>query len=163
MKALRRVGLFLCLLGSSAAAGNLMAQTVSTPHPSPAGHTQPAAKAKPVDRQKQEKAAAEKKKPAAKVERNKAHKPAKAAPEPLPKAKLDLSLPTDMVKELKPASQDSVPTPKPLLPYLFGEKPPEDSPFQLNGRLLSNEMQLQLRNDFRQDVEGAAIDFEFKQ
>ncbi|MFK0089800.1 translation initiation factor 2 [Pseudomonas sp. NPDC090755] len=163
MKALRRVGLFLCLLGFSAAAGNLMAQTAPTTHPSPARQAQPAAKAKPVVRQKQDKAVAEKKKPAAKAVRNKARKPAKAAPEPLPKAKLDLSLPTDMVKDLKPASQDPVPTPKPLLPYLFGEKPPADSPFQLNGRLLSNEMQLQLRNDARQEVEGAAIDFEFKQ
>ncbi|MNG25605.1 hypothetical protein D3C84_1104860 [compost metagenome] len=50
-----------------------------------------------------------------------------------------------------------------MLPYLFGEKPPSDSPFQLNGRLISNEMQLQLRNESRKDVEGAAIEFEFKQ
>jgi hypothetical protein len=38
-----------------------------------------------------------------------------------------------------------------------------DSPFQLNGRLINNEMQLQLRNDSRRDVEGAAIEFEFPQ
>ena len=37
------------------------------------------------------------------------------------------------------------------------------APFQLNGRLLSNEMQLQLRNEERREVEGAALDFEFKQ
>jgi len=29
--------------------------------------------------------------------------------------------------------------------------------------LISNEMQLQMRNDSRRDVEGAAIDFEFRQ
>ncbi|KAF5308609.1 hypothetical protein FQR65_LT18042 [Abscondita terminalis] len=33
---------------------------------------------------------------------------------------------------------------EPLLPPMFDENPEDDSPFQLNGRLLSNEMQLQL-------------------
>ena len=57
-----------------------------------------------------------------------------------------------------------MPKHKPLLPNLFGEKPAEDSPFQLNGRLLSNEMELQLRNEARdRQIEGAALDFEFKQ
>jgi hypothetical protein len=47
---------------------------------------------------------------------------------------------------------------------MFTEKPEtSDSPFQLNGRLINNEMQLQLRNDSRHDVEGAAIDFEYRQ
>ena len=53
---------------------------------------------------------------------------------------------------------------KPLLPPMFTEKPEtNDSPFQLNGRLINNEMQLQLRNDSRREVEGAAIDFEYRQ
>ncbi|MEG2797966.1 MAG: translation initiation factor 2, partial [Pseudomonas sp.] len=51
----------------------------------------------------------------------------------------------------------------PLLPPMFGEKPTDNSAFQINGRLLSNEMKLQLRNEERRDVEGAALDFEFKQ
>jgi hypothetical protein len=47
---------------------------------------------------------------------------------------------------------------------MFTEKPEtNDSPFQLNGRLINNEMQLQLRNDSRREVEGAAIDFEYRQ
>ena len=47
---------------------------------------------------------------------------------------------------------------------MFRDKPEaDDSPFQLNGRLINNEMQLQLRNDSRREVEGAAIDFEFRQ
>ena len=46
----------------------------------------------------------------------------------------------------------------------IGEKAAEESPFQLNGRLLSNEMDLQLRNEYRHnEIEGAALDFEFKQ
>ncbi len=78
-------------------------------------------------------------------------------------AHLDLSLPADMVRHLQPLG--TVPKPKsvPLLPPMFGEKPPDNSAFQINGRLLSNEMKLQLRNEERRDVEGAALEFEFKQ
>ncbi|MGF6095792.1 translation initiation factor 2 [Pseudomonas sp. 18175] len=81
----------------------------------------------------------------------------------LPPAQLDLSLPSDMVRHLQPLG--TVPKPKsvPLLPPMFGEKPADNSAFQINGRLLSNEMKLQLRNEERRDVEGAALEFEFKQ
>lgn len=78
----------------------------------------------------------------------------------LPSARLDLSLPKDMVEELKPKGTVELPKREAILPQMFGEK---DSGFQLNGRLLSNEMQLQLRTDERREVEGAALDFEFKQ
>jgi len=112
-------------------------------------------------------------KPAAKAKpaSSKARAKSKAKPKPvskavsqsLPKAKLDLSLPTDMVQNLEPEVGDASTRRKPLLPAMFTEKPEtSDSPFQLNGRLISNEMQLQLRNDSRRDVEGAAIDFEFR-
>ncbi|MFJ7286012.1 translation initiation factor 2 [Pseudomonas sp. NPDC099000] len=78
----------------------------------------------------------------------------------LPPADLDLSLPKDMVQELKPVGTVPMPRRDAVLPQMFGDK---SSPFQLNGRLLNNEMQLQLRNEERRDVEGAALDFEFKQ
>ncbi|WPN48527.1 MULTISPECIES: hypothetical protein [unclassified Pseudomonas] len=78
----------------------------------------------------------------------------------LPPAQLDLRLPRDMVQELKPVGTVPLPKREPLLPQMFGDK---NSPFQLNGRLLSNEMQLQLRNEERHEVEGAALEFEFKQ
>lgn len=78
----------------------------------------------------------------------------------LPSANLDLSLPKDMVEELKPVGTVPLPRHDAVLPQMFGEK---SSQFQLNGRLLSNEMQLQLRNEERREVEGAALDFEFKQ
>lgn len=78
----------------------------------------------------------------------------------LPSASLDLSLPKDMVEELKPLGTVTLPRHDALLPQMFGDK---SSPFQLNGRLLSNEMQLQLRNEERREVEGAALEFEFKQ
>ena len=101
--------------------------------------------------------------PAVQAQQGKAAaKPAKSKPKP--KAKLDLSLPADMVDDLEPSVGNSANRRKPLLPAMFTEKPQsDDSPFQLNGRLISNEMQLQMRNDSRRDVEGAAIDFEFRQ
>jgi hypothetical protein len=80
----------------------------------------------------------------------------------LPSAKLDLSLPKDMVQELKPVGTVPLTRREPLLPQMFGDKS-GSSQFQLNGRLISNEMQLQLRNEERREVEGAALDFEFKQ
>lgn len=81
----------------------------------------------------------------------------------LPPAQLDLSLPSDMVKLLQPIGTMPKPKSVPLLPPMFAEKPADNSAFQINGRLLSNEMKLQLRNEERRDVEGAALDFEFKQ
>ena len=101
---------------------------------------------------KKRKPVASKSKPASEVVKTK-----------LPSAKLDLSLPKDMVEELKPQGTVEMPKREPILPQMFGEKPKDSSPFQLNGRLLSNEMQLQLRNEERREVEGAALDFEFKQ
>lgn len=89
----------------------------------------------------------------------------------LPKAALDLSLPPDMVKQLTPppnvitAGNKAKSTPgggKPLLPKMFPDAG-SDSDFQLQGRLLSNEMELQLRNEARKEVDGAALDFKFKQ
>jgi hypothetical protein len=81
---------------------------------------------------------------------------------PLPAAKLDLTLPKGMVEELKPIGTVPLPKHDAVLPQMFGDKA-SSSPFQLNGRLLSNEMQLQLRNEERREVEGAALEFEFKQ
>ncbi|HBM65892.1 MAG TPA: hypothetical protein DD418_20615 [Pseudomonas sp.] len=96
-----------------------------------------------------------------------AHKPvSKAVANPLPKTNLDLSLPVEMVDNLEPnvGTPSPIQRRKPLLPPMFTEKPEtNDSPYQLNGRLINNEMQLQLRNDSRHDVEGAAIDFEYRQ
>jgi hypothetical protein len=88
----------------------------------------------------------------------------------LNKVPLDLSLPPDMVKQLTPpanvissASKAKAPSTgaKPLLPKMFPDAN-ADPDFQMQGRLLSNEMDLQLRNEARKDVEGAALDFTFK-
>ncbi|MEZ2877361.1 translation initiation factor 2 [Pseudomonas lundensis] len=113
-------------------------------------------------------------KPAARAKKTPTHKRApiasksksvrQIAKQRIPSANLDLSLPPDMVKQLQPLGTIPMPKHKPLLPNMFGEKPEQDSPFQLNGRLLSNEMELQLRNEARdRQIEGAALDFQFKQ
>ncbi|MNO05369.1 hypothetical protein D3C81_2267250 [compost metagenome] len=68
-----------------------------------------------------------------------------------------------MVRQLQPIGTVPIVKRAPLLPPLFEEKPKEESKFQLNGRLISNEMQLQLRNEERREIEGAALEFQFNQ
>ncbi|QHF07764.1 translation initiation factor 2 [Pseudomonas syringae] len=79
--------------------------------------------------------------------------------------RLDLSLPPELVKELDPPAKVITNKRKPILPQMFSDKgdSANPGPFELEGRLLTNEMQLQMRNDNRRDVEGAALDFKFKQ
>lgn len=105
-----------------------------------------------------------KKKPAAVKKRppiaSKSKSASEVAKTQLPSANLDLSLPKDMVEELDPVGTVPLPKREPILPQMFGDK---SSQFQLNGRLISNEMQLQLRNEERREIEGAALEFEFKQ
>ncbi|MCU7248754.1 translation initiation factor 2 [Pseudomonas koreensis] len=122
------------------------AKKPATSKPAAAAKKAPPKKAAPV---KKRAPIASKSKPASEVVKTQ-----------LPPAKLDLSLPKDMVQQLKPVGTVPLTRHEPILPQMFGEK---NSGFQLNGRLLSNEMQLQLRNEERREVEGAALDFEFKQ
>lgn len=88
-------------------------------------------------------------------------KPAAVArtPEPTkPKAPLDLSLHPnvfDPLQSLEPLND----LPATLLPPLFGEKVAPESPFQLNGKLITNEH----GDDYWQSVEGAQLQFEFRQ
>lgn len=125
-----------------------------------ASATKSASKKKPavVKKAPAKKAAAAKKKRAPVASKSQSAR--EVAKTRLPPAKLDLSLPQEMVEDLQPPGAVPLPKREPLLPSMFGEKP---GPFQLNGRLLSNEMQLPLRNQERNEVEGAALDFEFKQ
>ncbi|WOE81409.1 translation initiation factor 2 [Pseudomonas protegens] len=162
------IWLSACLLGVVAAP----AQAASTPdkpaasvtHSSKSSSTKqaPASKTKPSTNAS--KAQPKKKaKPAPKKAQSKSKWAYQDIKAPLTSPKLDLSLPPEMVKHLQPVGALPLPKREPLLPQMFGEKPKDSSPFQLNGRLLSNEMQLQLRNEERRDIEGAALDFEFKQ
>ncbi len=151
--------LSVCLLGAAFVAPVQAASSQDKPAAGAApAKKAPASKAKPSASASKSKSAA--KKAPAKPKSKWAYQDIKT---PLPSAKVDLSLPPEMVKHLQPVGSVPLPKREPLLPQMFGEKPKESSPFQLNGRLLSNEMQLQLRNEERRDIEGAALDFEFKQ
>lgn len=106
------------------------------------------------------------KKPAAKVKKrapisSKSKSAREIAKTKLPPVPIDLSLPEDMAEELKPEGTVTLPKREAILPQMFGDKAGSEA-FQLNGRLISNEMQLQLRNEERRDVDGAALEFEFK-
>lgn len=158
MNALRRFALILCLAPLCYLGTGQAAQPASQAQAAQ-GKPAPKAQAKPVHKAAAKKAVNSKARPARKPV-------SQAVAKPLPKARLDLSLPADMVDKLQPevGSPSPIQRRQPLLPPLFTEKPEaDDSPFQLNGRLINNEMQLQLRNDSRRDVEGAAIDFEYRQ
>ena len=150
--------LLLCLIASiqpaSVVAATEQDQTTGSFHVAPI-ETAPAKKASAASKQ----AAPVKKRPPIASKSKPASEVAKTE---LPSTKLDLSLPKDMVQELKPVGTVPLVRREPLLPQMFGDKS-GNSEFQLNGRLLSNEMQLQLRNEERHEVEGAALDFEFKQ
>ncbi|MGC5700690.1 translation initiation factor 2 [Pseudomonas sp. NFXW11] len=164
------IWLSACLLGSAMlspvqAAGAPAQPAASATHPSKpasAKKDSPKSKGKPAASPSKAgaKSKANAKKTPASTKSKWAYQDIKA---PLPSAKVDLSLPVEMVRHLQPVGSVTPAKRAPLLPPMFGEKPKESSPFQINGRLLSNEMQLQLRNEERRDIEGAALDFEFKQ
>ena len=154
-----RAVLVISLLSLCNVGAVLAATPVTDAKPAASGEQKtPEKKTAPV-----KKAPVAKKKSAAVKKRAASKSSREVAQTQLPPAQLDLSLPSDMVRHLQPLG--TVPKPKsvPLLPQMFGEKPTDNSAFQINGRLLSNEMNLQLRNEERRDVEGAALEFEFKQ
>jgi hypothetical protein len=72
-----------------------------------------------------------------------------------PEARLDLSLPKDLdnALEVKVVTDEM-----PVLPQMFVEKPAPEGPFQLNGKLITNERE----TDAWHSVEGAELQFEFK-
>lgn len=169
MNATRRLALLVfCLNLGVFAVPCVQAQTADTP----SAATRVATTEKPVVKSDAaaKKAAAKKQAVRKKAAKSRSRKESDVIATPVPEAKLDLTLPKDIVKDLKPPTQPVnaavQPTPlaerapKPILPAFFSDKGNED--FQLNGRLLNNEMQLQRRGDGR-EVEGAALDFNFKQ
>ncbi len=80
------------------------------------------------------------------------------APVPVPKLELDLSLPTEMLEPTESVESFSE-LPSTLLPPLFDEQNAAGSPFQLQGKLITNESGDQ---DYWESLEGAELQFEFK-
>lgn len=80
--------------------------------------------------------------------------------QPLPPAKLDLRLPPDMLEQLQPEENVEIDFSKPpLLPEMFVERPKEPGPFELNGRLITNDHS---KEDYWDSVEGAELQFKFR-
>lgn len=96
---------------------------------------------------------AEEQKAIASTPKPKLSKPKPAKDVVLPPAKLDLRLPKELVEEIKPSE---VLNEQPVLPPMFVDKTPEVSPFELNGRILTNE---QAGDD---SVQGAELQFKFR-
>lgn len=166
---MKRIRLFALVMGLTCGLGSVgVIQAAQASAVSGAegkqGHAQttPAASSSKQAATSSKTSAAAKKTRAKKAKRKKALQ-SQAVATPVAKAPLDLSIPKEMVKELEPAVGNNTPKRTALLPSMFPENPTQDSAFQLNGRLISNEMQLQLRNDSQRDVEGAAIEFQFRQ
>lgn len=74
------------------------------------------------------------------------------------KTKLDLSLPPELAEQLRAEDSGVETALAPLLPPLFEQKRPAVNPFQLSGRLLTNDGD----EDYWNSVEGAELQFEFK-
>lgn len=96
-------------------------------------------------------------KPAVAVQSKPAAKPPSKPVAPEPKVVLDLSVPQELFEQaLESETQDDL---SPLLPPLFGEKPEGVSPFQISGKLINNARV----DDYWDSIEGAEVQFEFKQ
>ncbi|MGH8386914.1 MAG: translation initiation factor 2 [Pseudomonas sp.] len=153
--------LLICLLVSvqplSVMAASVPEKPSSSGSQTTAKKSEPAKKAAPVKKKAvvQKKTPVKKRPPIA----SKSKPASEVLKTQLPSADLDLSLPKDMVEELKPVGTVPLPKREAMLPQMFGDK---SSPYELNGRLLNNEMQLQLRNEERREVDGAALEIEFK-
>jgi hypothetical protein len=76
--------------------------------------------------------------------------------------KPDLSLPSEPVEEMafgKPVTDvDEVS----VLPPMFGEQRPKPSPYQLSGKLITNERSKIEENNYFEAVEGAELSIEFR-
>lgn len=77
---------------------------------------------------------------------------------PLSPSKLDLRLPAELVEQMELGEPLDSLSSQPLLPPLFVEKPVEPGPFQLNGRLITNDQS----EGYWNSVEGAELQFEFR-
>lgn len=70
---------------------------------------------------------------------------------------LDLSVPHELFEQA--LTSETFEELTPILPPLFADEPEPVSPFQISGRLISNERV----DDYWESIEGAELQFEFKQ
>ncbi len=163
---MRKSILLLLCVGWLSACERAPEPVAQQPEPEPAAVAAPepvpvveAAKPKPVEPAPPAKVAESR--PAAPAKAPVAAKPKPVASpkpaEPESKLALDLSVPQELFEQaLESETREDL---SPLLPPLFGEKPEVQSPFQISGRLISNERV----DDYWDSIEGAEVQFEFKQ
>ncbi|WP_339509810.1 hypothetical protein [Pseudomonas sp. RL_15y_Pfl2_60] len=77
----------------------------------------------------------------------------------VPEVKLDLSLPKDLVQQLNDADTHEYNAVKPL-PPMFGPKDTQPKPFELSGKLLTDDTNGKGSLD---SIDGAQLQFKFKQ
>lgn len=84
--------------------------------------------------------------------------------EPLPPVSLDLRLPKELLHDLKPGKSAPALEEKPLLPPMFAEKPAEESPFQVGGRLIQRDRELRSNDgdSWHSQIQGAELQFHFR-
>lgn len=163
---MRKSILLLLCLGWLSACERESEPVAQQPAPAPAVVTATApvaevAKPEPVESAPPAKVVESKPMPAAKPPVVAKPKPV-VAPQPKPvepesKLALDLSVPQELFEQaLESETREDL---SPLLPPLFGEKTEVQSPFQISGRLISNERV----DDYWDSIEGAELQFEFKQ
>ncbi len=149
---------FLLLLGALTACDNKPEPTPRAPAPLPAQPTEPLGKdttATPVPE------------PVIRLKPIKDPNPqlplvVLPKPELLPALKLDLRLSPELVDQLQPEVSLEVEPEKPaLLPELFVEKLKKSSPFELNGRLITNDYG-DKTEDYWYSIEGAELQFKFR-
>lgn len=121
------------------------------PEPAQTPETLPEPGSKVVEDTSLPKPADSKPKPAAKV----------AKDEELPPARLDLHLPRELVEQIQPDEPLEELTPPALLPEMFVEKPQKPGPFELSGRLITNDHG-DSDDGYWDSVEGAELQFKFR-
>lgn len=77
--------------------------------------------------------------------------------------KLNLSLPPELVENMELGKPLPEPASEPaLLPPMFVEEKPAPSPYQLSGKLITNERQRPEQDNYLDAVEGAELSIEYR-
>lgn len=76
--------------------------------------------------------------------------------------KLNLSLPPELVEGMELGKPVTESAETPLLPSLFVEEKPAPSPYQLSGKLITNERQRPEQDNYLDALEGAEFSIEYR-
>lgn len=77
--------------------------------------------------------------------------------------KLNLSLPPELVEDMELGKPVAEIHDEPLLPPMFGDAPKQLSPYQLSGKLITNDRQRTEDDNYLDEVDGAQLSIEYRQ